>query len=93
MPKRIDNNHVEIVKGLRAVGATARSTAAVGDGFPDVVAGYRGVNYLFEIKDGSKPPSKRALTPDEQKFHAEWRGAATVITSLDDALKAIGAIT
>ena len=93
MPKRVDNNHSEIVKGLRAVGATVRSTAAIGDGFPDLAVGWRGVTYLLEIKDGSKPKSKRTLTPAEQSFHNEWRGAAAVVTSLDDALRTIGALT
>lgn len=93
MPKRIDNNHVEIVKGLRAVGATVRSTAAVGQGFPDLAVGYRGLTWLLEIKDGEKSPSRRTLTPAETTFHNEWRGAAAVVTSLDDALRAIGALT
>lgn len=70
-----------------------RSTAAIGDGFPDLAVGWRGVTYLLEVKDGSKPKSKRTLTPDEQKFHNEWRGAAAVVTSLDDALRTIGALT
>jgi len=26
------------------------------------------------VKDGDKPPSARALTPAEAKFHAEWPG-------------------
>jgi hypothetical protein len=89
--KRVDANHSEIVKGLRAVGATVRSTAMVGDGFPDVAVGYRGLTWLFEIKDGAKSKSRRTLTPAEQIFHNEWRGAAAVVTSLDDALKTIGA--
>lgn len=92
MPKRVDNNHGDIVKGLRAVGATVRSTAGVGFGFPDLAVGYHGLTFLLEIKDGSKPQSKRTLTPDEQKFHNEWRGAAAVVTSLEDALRTIGAL-
>lgn len=93
MPKRVDDNHAEIVKGLRAIGATVHSTAAVGNGFPDLAVGWHGINFLLEVKDGSKPPSKRILTPDEQKFHLAWRGAAAVVTSLEDALKTIGAST
>lgn len=89
--KRVDSNHAQIVKGLRAVGATARSTAAIGDGFPDIAVGYRKRNYLFEVKDGSKPPSRCQLTPKEGKFFAEWNGQVDIIYSLDDALKAIGA--
>lgn len=91
MPKRVDNNHAEIVAGLRAIGATVHSTAAVGNGFPDLAVGWHGVTWLLEVKDGSKPPSKRTLTPDEQEFHSTWRGKAAVVTSLEQALKVIGA--
>lgn len=91
--KRIDANQNEIADGLRAVGATVRSTADVGNGFPDLAVGWKGKTYLLECKDGSKSPSRRTLTPDEQKFHSTWRGAAAVVTSLDDALKTIGAIS
>ena len=91
--KRVDDNHSEIVKGLRAIGATVRSTASVGQGFPDIAVGYHGSTFLLEIKDGSKSLSRRTLTPDEQEFHSTWRGAAAVVTSLEDALRTIGAIT
>lgn len=92
MPKRVDGNHREIADGLRAVGASVRSTADVGSGFPDLAVGYRGQTWLLEVKDGSKPPSRRILTLDEQTFHNTWRGAAAVVTSLDDALRTIGAL-
>lgn len=91
--KRIDANQNEIVDGLRAVGASVRVTSAVGQGFPDLAVGWKGQTWLLECKDGSKSPSRRTLTTDEQKFHSTWRGAAAVVTSLDDALKTIGAIT
>lgn len=89
--KRTDANHSEIVKGLRAVGATVRSTAMVGNGFPDIAVGFRGRTVLLEIKDGSKSESRRKLTKFEQAFHLGWKGDAAVVGSLDDALKAIGA--
>lgn len=89
---RTDANQNEIVQALRDVGATVAVTSMIGSGFPDIVAGYRGVNYLIEIKDGSKPPSKRRLTKDEQEFHDLWRGAVVVVNDIDEALKLIGAI-
>ncbi|MHC4753292.1 MAG: hypothetical protein ACYTFW_25940 [Planctomycetota bacterium] len=63
----------------------------VGNGFPDIVVGYRGRNYLIEIKDGSKPPSKRKLTSDEREWHDTWRGAVYVANNTDEALEIIGA--
>lgn len=92
MSKRIDANQNEIVKGLRHIGASVHITSAVGSGFPDLAVGYHGATWLLECKDGSKSPSRRTLTPDEQKFHSTWRGAAAVVTCLDDALRTIGAM-
>ena len=87
---RTDANQNEIVQALRDVGASVAITSALGKGFVDLVAGYRGVNYLIEIKDGSKPPSARRLTPDEQEFFDTWRGAVFVANNVDEALEIIG---
>jgi hypothetical protein len=87
--KKVDANHKSIVDGLRAVGATVRSTAAIGKGFPDIAVGHQGRNYFFEIKDGAKFPSQRKLTEAELEFFESWRGQVNVIHSLDDALKLI----
>lgn len=88
---RIDANQPEIVQALRDVGASVAVMSMVGNGFPDIVVGYRGQNYLIEIKDGAKTPSQRKLTPDEQKFHDLWRGTAHIANSIDEALEIIGA--
>lgn len=94
MPKRVDDNHSEIVKGLRAVGAEVQSLASVGKGCVDALVAFRGKWYVGEIKDGSKPPSKRKLTDDEVAWHKKFAPHAPVHiwTSLDDALRAIRAI-
>jgi hypothetical protein len=89
---RVDDNQAKIVEGLRGLGATVRSTAAIGEGFPDIAVGFRGKNWFFEIKDGSKPPSGRKLTEFEVLFHDDWRGQADVIESLDDALRVMGVL-
>lgn len=89
---RIDANQPKIVKALRAVGASVAHIHMVGGGLPDIIVGYRGVNYLMEIKDGSKPPSKRRLTLDEQSWHDNWWGSVVVVNNEDEALRAIGAI-
>ena len=89
---RVDGNHREIVDGLRNVGASVQSLATIGKGCPDILVGFRGVNYVMEIKDGSKPPSGRKLTPDESAWHFNWRGQVCVVESLQDALIAIGVV-
>ena len=87
MPKRVDANQAEIVADLRGIGATVQHLHEVGKGCPDLLVGWQGNNWLFELKDGSKPPSKRRLTPDEQIWHNEWRGTVIVIRSFEQALQ------
>jgi hypothetical protein len=61
-------------------------THAVGQGFPDLVVSFRGRNILIEIKDGSKPPSARRLTPDQKEFHESWDGELYVVESAEQAI-------
>ena len=86
---RVDSNHREIVHGLRKTGCTVLDLSAVGCGCPDILVGRAGHNWLFEIKDGSKPPSARKLTMPEQAFFAMWRGNVQVVKSLDEAIDSI----
>jgi hypothetical protein len=80
---RIDDNQNEIVEEFRARGASVKVVSQV-KGFVDIVVGYRGHNFLIEIKDGRKPPSARKLTDDEIEFHASWRGTCQVIEGRDE---------
>lgn len=85
---RRDGNHAEIVKALRKIpGVSVADTADLGDGFPDIAVGMAGKTYLFEIKNGELPPSKRKLTEAETKFFDGWTGHAAVVCSLDEALE------
>ena len=87
---KVDDNQREIVKKLRKIpGVTVSITSALGDGFPDIVVGYKGVNHLIEIKDGSKPPSRRKLTPAEGKFHGLWTGRVEICNSFEEVLKTL----
>jgi hypothetical protein len=88
---KTDRNQTEIVAALRKVGATVQSLAAVGDGVPDLLVGFRRETYLLEVKDGKKPPSARELTPDQVRWHTEWFGGfCVVVNSAGEALTAIG---
>lgn len=88
--KRTDGNQTDIVETLRKCGVSVSITSALGNGFPDIVCGYRGANYLFEIKDPAQPPSKRRLTPDEEEWHQAWRGRVYVIHSAHEAMEYMG---
>jgi len=92
MPKRADSNQAEIVAALRDVGATVQHLHEVGKGCPDLLVGYRGFNYLLEVKDGKKPPSARELTKKEHKWHVEWKGNVQIVLNPEGALRAIGVI-
>jgi Holliday junction resolvase len=82
---RTDANQEEIVKALRAVGATVQSLAAVGHGVPDLLVGYQGKTILMEVKDGKKSPSKRELTEDQVKWIDSWRGGSVFIVDTVEA--------
>ena len=84
---KVDRNQIEIVTAARAVGASVQPIHTLGKGVPDLLIGYRGVNLLWEIKDGLAVPSRRVLTPDEAKWHRDWRGSIETVTSVAEALE------
>jgi hypothetical protein len=93
MPRRAaktDRNQRTIVDALRRAGATVTPLHTVGQGVPDLLVGYRKVNYLLEVKDGTQPPSRRKLTPDEAEWHGKWRGSVHIVNSADEALAVLG---
>jgi hypothetical protein len=89
---KVDANQREVVAALRGAGASVQLLHAVGEGCPDLLVGYKGLNMLLEVKDGSKPPSAQKLTPQQEIWHRDWRGHAVVVNSPEAALAAIGVI-
>jgi hypothetical protein len=89
---KVDANQDQIVQALRAAGATVQSLARMGKGCPDLLVGFRAMNYLIEIKDGRRPPSEIRLTPDQTKWHGEWAGRVHIAYCVDDALVIIDAL-
>lgn len=89
---KVDRNQPEIVDALRRAGASVEFLHQLGKGVPDILAGFRGVNYTMEIKDGLAPKSKQKLTDDEVEWHGKWRGQKSIVTSPEEALKTIGAL-
>lgn len=69
---RRDANERRVIDALRACGAYVKQIND--EGLADLLVFYRGHTLILEVKDGDKPPSARALTPAEQKFHDEWPG-------------------
>lgn len=87
---RVDANQADIVDALRDAGCSVVVLSAVGGGVWDIVVGRAGINYLLEIKDGSKPPSQRKRTPAQVRLHAEWRGQQAVCKTVEEAFIAVG---
>lgn len=89
---KIDDNHGDLREVARKMGVSWFDTHQVGNGFGDAVIGLCGLNVLIEIKDGSKPPSKRALTPMEIDFHSSWLGRIEVVESEQELIDLINSI-
>jgi hypothetical protein len=87
--KRRDANHVTVGDHLRSMGWSVLDLADCGDGVPDYAVSYRwpvgAFCALVEVKDGSKPPSARQLTPKEQKVKDGWQGDYIIALSPEDA--------
>jgi len=90
---KVDANQAEIVAALRKVGCEVVSTAAIGNGFPDLIVLGPGMNkwerkiYLVEIKNGSLPPSRRRLTAFQKVLHKIW--PVHVVTNWAEALNVV----
>lgn len=84
---KVDANHKQVVEMFRRHGCSVQSLAAVGAGVPDLLVGEAGVTHLVEVKDGSKPPSQRKLTPAQVAFRQAWKGEPPVtVESTADAV-------
>lgn len=86
---KVDANQADIVAALRKIGASVQPLHAVGQGCPDLLVGWRGMNTVLELKDGNKPPSARKLTKDQEEWHANWRGQVAVVETVEQAIEAI----
>ena len=87
---KADRNQPEIVATFRQLGATVKHLHMVGQGCPDILVGYKSVNYLVEIKDGLLPPSGQKLTGPEAKFFDEWRGQVDIVNTNEAAARLLG---
>lgn len=88
--KHIDANQPTIVLMLRKVpGVSVAITSDLGDGFPDIVVGYRGRNFMFEIKDPEQDLNKRKLNTKQLMFHKAWDGQIDKVETFTSILKII----
>lgn len=88
---KIDANHSAVVRALRLAGASVQSLAELGNGCPDLLISWKHLGKsrtaCLEVKDGSLPPSKKRLTPDEEIWHSRWQGELHVVETVEQALE------
>lgn len=80
---KTDRNQIEIVSALRELGASVAPLHQVGGGIPDLIVGYRGQNFLVEIK----AEAKSKLTACQVEWHGSWSGQVSIIRSVSDAIE------
>jgi hypothetical protein len=85
---RVDANQLATIKEFQRAmpDASVYDASACGEGFPDLVVGWRGRNYLFEVKNPEMSPSRRALTEPQEAFHGSWQGQVHVVHSAAEML-------
>ena len=87
---RVDSNQKEIVKTLRSIPGVK-----VEPGHDDILVGYRGVTYWFEIKslDAISPKTgdvrRSEITDSEWKRLHEFTGHYQIIWTVEQALKTL----
>lgn len=89
--RRTDDNHAEIRDALRDVpGVYCHDVSAVaGLGF-DLLCNFRGGPPVFiEVK---RPATRNDLTDSERRARDHWGDVWRVVTDVDEALRALGAI-
>lgn len=89
--KRIDANQPAIVKALRAIAGVS-----VQLDMDDILVGYKGRCYWFEIKDPEKLFNKKggvnnaAIKDSQRKLVAEFKGHYSIVWDIDQILEEIG---
>jgi len=80
---KVDDNQKDIVRALRAMGASVCSLSAVGQGCPDLLVGYRHKNYLFEVKNKG---GLDKTTPAQDRWLEGWNGQWHLIYDAEEAI-------
>jgi len=78
--QRSDSNQAGIVKELRSIGCSVLVISATCE--VDIIVGWRGKNYLFEIKRIDKE-----LRPNQKELHASWKGQIDRVESFENCMK------
>ena len=77
-----DANQQTIMNELRQLGVSVRSIHRHGEGIPDILCGWQGRTFIFEVK---VPGKRDDLTSAEVAFQENWRGQCDVVTTTEEA--------
>ena len=85
---RTDANQADIVADLRRIpGCSVAVTSSLGKGYPDILVGFRGLNFWIELKN---PKTARGQKPDtrarQESFRAGWHGQLLKASSFKEIL-------
>ena len=89
--RKVDANQNEIVRALRGAGCGVVDLSGVAGGVSDLLVcepTWPFDMHLIEVKNTKGRGNK--LTPEQVKFHAEWKGKLHVVTTVDEALRSVG---
>ena len=87
---RTDDNEKDIVSDLRKLGFKVET------GHDDILVGYQGNTFWYEIKKPESVSKKTGLInesakkPSQIKLEKEWKGHYKIVSSLEEILKDMG---
>ena len=88
-----DKNEACLISALESVGATVEQLPT-GKGVPDLLVGFKGENYLMEVKrkpeKGKVFASHVKLNKKQEIWHKCWRGSVSIVRTPEEALAVIG---
>lgn len=82
LASKVDTSHDSIRAAFRKLGWSWLNLHTLGKGAPDGLVSKGSIGFLVECKTG-----KGKLNPDQEKFHAEWRGDIHVVRTPEEAVK------
>ena len=81
---KVDGNQTEIVEALRAI-----PNLTVALTHDDILVGYKGLTYWYEIKVSEKA----TIQPSQVDLIADWKGHYKIVWSLDMILEDLNIIS
>jgi hypothetical protein len=85
-----DGSQDAIIAALKAAGASVQDLSRIATpGVPDLLVGWRGKNYLLELKPEPGSKKQLSLRPSQVVWHAAWGGQVAVCHDAAQALSVI----